>query len=53
MFKQNIRKLMIPTLLFFSASIFLADQMRRIGGIKDIFDIEDEDDLQEIEGTYF
>lgn len=36
---------MIPTLLFFSASIFLADQIRKMGGIKDIFDIEDEYDL--------
>ena len=45
MFNKYFRRFMIPTLLFFSASIFLADQMRRIGGIKDIFDIEDEDDL--------
>jgi hypothetical protein len=36
---------MIPTLLFFSASIFLADLIRKMGGIKDIFDIEDENDL--------
>lgn len=36
---------MIPTLIFFSASIFLYDHIRKIGGIKDIFDIEDEDDL--------
>jgi len=36
---------MIPTLLFFSVSIFLYDQIRKIGGIKDIFDLEDEDDL--------
>lgn len=45
MFRKYSKRFMIPTLLFFSASIFLADQMRRIGGIKDIFDIEDEDDL--------
>ena len=45
MFNKYLRRFMIPTLLFFSASIFLADQMRRIGGIKDIFDIDDEDDL--------
>lgn len=36
---------MIPTLIFFSASIFIADQIRKMGGIKDIFDIDDEDDL--------
>jgi len=35
---------MIPTLLFFSVSIFLYDQIRRIGGIKDLFDIEDDED---------
>jgi hypothetical protein len=45
MIKKYCRRFMIPTLLFFSASIFLYDQIRRLGGIKDIFDIEDEDDL--------
>lgn len=45
MFNKYCKRWMIPTLLFFSASIFLAHQMRRIGGIKDIFDIEDENDL--------
>lgn len=37
--------MLVPTAIFFSASIFLYDQIRRMGGIPDIFDIEDEDDL--------
>jgi hypothetical protein len=45
MFNKYCKKWMIPTLLFFSASIFLADLIKKMGGIKDIFDIEDEDDL--------
>ncbi len=45
MIRKYCKKWMIPTLLFFSASIFLADQIRKMGGIKDIFDIDDEDDL--------
>ena len=45
MIKKYCRRFMIPTLIFFSVSIFLYDQIRKIGGIKDIFDIEDEDDL--------
>jgi hypothetical protein len=36
---------MIPTLLFFSVSIFLADQIRKLGGNQDFFDVEDEYDL--------
>jgi hypothetical protein len=45
MINKYRKKWMIPTLLFFSATIFLADQIRKMGGIKDIFDIDDEDDL--------
>ena len=45
MIRKYCKKWMIPTLIFFSASIFLADQIRKMGGIKDIFDIDDEDDL--------
>ena len=45
MIRKYFKRWMIPTLLFFSASIFLADQIRKMGGIKDIFDIGDEDDL--------
>ena len=45
MIRKYCKKWIIPTLLFFSASIFLADQIRKMGGIKDIFDIGDEDDL--------
>lgn len=45
MIKKYCRRFMIPTLIFFSGSIFLYDQIRKIGGIKDIFDLEDEDDL--------
>ena len=45
MIKKYCKRFIIPTLLFFSVSIFLYDQIRKIGGIKDIFDIEDEDDL--------
>jgi len=45
MIRKYFKRWMIPTLLFFSASIFLADQIRKMGGIKDIFDIDDEDDL--------
>jgi hypothetical protein len=45
MFKKYCRRFMIPTLVFFSASIFLYDQIRKIGGIEDLFDIEDENDL--------
>jgi len=45
MFNKYCKRFMIPTLLFFSASIFLADLIRKMGGIKDIFDIEDENDL--------
>jgi len=45
MIRKYFKRWMIPTLLFFSASIFLADLIRKMGGIKDIFDIGDEDDL--------
>ena len=45
MLNKYYKKWMIPTLLFFSASIFFADQIKKMGGIKDIFDIGDEDDL--------
>jgi hypothetical protein len=45
MIKKYCKRFIIPTLLFFSVSIFLYDQIRKIGGIKDIFDLEDEDDL--------
>jgi hypothetical protein len=45
MIRKYFKRWMIPTLIFFSASIFIADQIRKMGGIKDIFDIEDEDDL--------
>jgi len=43
--KKKYLRMLIPTVLFFSASIFMYDQIRRLGGIKDIFDIEDEDEL--------
>ena len=45
MFRKYCKIWMIPTLLFFSASIFLSNQIIKMGGIKDIFDIGDEDDL--------
>lgn len=45
MIKKYLKIWMIPTLIFFSASIFLANLIRKMGGIKDIFDICDEDDL--------
>jgi hypothetical protein len=45
MIRKYFKRWMIPTLIFFSASIFIADQIRKMGGIKDIFDIDDEDDL--------
>jgi hypothetical protein len=43
--KKKYLRMLIPTVLFFSVSIFMYDQIRRLGGIKDIFDIEDEDEL--------
>ncbi len=43
--KKKYLRMLIPTVLFFSASIFMYDQIRRLGGIRDIFDIEDEDEL--------
>jgi len=45
MFNKYCKRFMIPTLMFFSASILLGDLIRKAGGIKDIFDIEDENDL--------
>jgi hypothetical protein len=45
MIRKYFKRWMIPTLIFFSASIFIAYQIRKMGGIKDIFDIDDEDDL--------
>jgi hypothetical protein len=43
--KKKYLRMLIPTVLFFSVSIFIYDQIRRLGGIKDLFDIEDEDEL--------
>lgn len=43
--KKYIKMIMIPTLLFFSASIFFSQMIEKIGGIRDLFDIEDEDEL--------
>lgn len=43
--KKKYLRMLIPTVLFFSVSIFMYDQIRRLGGIRDIFDIEDEDEL--------
>jgi hypothetical protein len=43
--KKKYLRMLIPTAIFFSVSIFLYDQIRRLGGINDLFDIEDEDDL--------
>ena len=42
--KKKYLIMLIPTILFFSASIFMYDQIRRWGGIRDIFDIDDEDE---------
>ena len=43
--KKYIKMIMIPTLLFFSASIFFSQMIEKMGGIRDVFDIEDEDEL--------
>jgi hypothetical protein len=43
--KKYMKMIMIPTLLFFSASIFFSQMIEKIGGIRDVFDIEDEDEL--------
>lgn len=40
-------RFLTPTILFFSVSIFMYDQIRRLGGIGDVFDFEDEDELQD------
>jgi hypothetical protein len=42
--KKYIRMVMIPTMLFFSASIFFSRMIEKIGGIKDIFDVDDENE---------
>jgi hypothetical protein len=48
MSKKYLR-FILPTALFFSASIFIYDQIRKLGGIEYVFDIEDdEDELQDL-----
>jgi len=42
--KKYIRMILIPSLLFFSASIFFSNMIEKIGGIRDIFDVDDEDE---------
>jgi hypothetical protein len=42
--KKYIRMILIPSLLFFSASIFFSQMIEKIGGIRDIFDVDDEDE---------
>ena len=43
--KKKYLRMLIPTILFFSVSIFIYDQIRKLGGIKDLFDIEDDNEL--------
>jgi hypothetical protein len=43
--KKKYLRMLIPTILFFSVSIFTYDQIRKLGGIKDLFDIEDDNEL--------
>jgi hypothetical protein len=42
--KKYIKIIMIPTLLFFSASIYFSRMIEKIGGVEDIFDVEDENE---------
>jgi hypothetical protein len=43
--KKYLKMVMIPMLLFFSARIFFSQMIEKIGGDKEIFDLDDEDDL--------
>lgn len=42
---KKYSRFLIPTILFFSVSIFIYDQIQKLGGIEDVFDIEDENEL--------
>lgn len=46
--KKKYLRMLIPTVLFFSVSIFIYDQIRKLGGIDYTFDFEDEDELQDL-----
>ena len=43
--KKYLKISTIPILLFFSSSIFFSKIVEKIGGDKEIFDLDDEDDL--------